>query len=95
MTPNARLAVAALGAAGVGIWAGLVRGSLTIDLGKGRTVQPLGPLTWRIAAPRELVYEVLSSPYLERTPKVLTNPDTPPSLDVNEDLFPRDEFSLP
>lgn len=71
MTPNARLAVAALGAAGVGIWAGLVRGSLTIDLGKGRTVQPLGPLTWRIAAPRELVYEVLSSPYLERTPRAL------------------------
>jgi hypothetical protein len=71
MTARARLALAALGATGVGLWAGLVRGSLTIDVGIGRTVRPLGPLTWRIAAPRELVFNVLSAPYLERAPRAL------------------------
>ena len=39
--------------------------------------------------------EALLAPYLERTPKVLTNVGTPPPPDVNEDLFPRDEFGVP
>jgi hypothetical protein len=60
---------AALGGMGVGLYA--VRGSLTVDLGIGRSVRPLGPFTWRIAAPRELVFEVISAPYLRRTPRGL------------------------
>lgn len=44
----------------VGIWSLVVRGALTLDLGVGRRLQPLGPLTVRIAAPREVVFEVVS-----------------------------------
>lgn len=51
----------------VGIWSLVVRGALTLDLGVGRRLQPLGPLTVRIAAPREVVFEVVSGPYLGRT----------------------------
>jgi hypothetical protein len=61
---------AAVGGVGLGIY-GLVRGSLTVDLGIGRTMRPLGPLTWRIAAPREVVFEVIAAPYLRKTPRAL------------------------
>ena len=60
--------MAALGGLGLGLYALLVRGSLTVDLGIGRTVRPLGPFVSQIAAPRDLVVEVISSPYLGRTP---------------------------
>jgi hypothetical protein len=63
--------VGALAGAAAGLWALLVRGTVTVDLGIGRTLRPLGPLTARIAAPRALVFEVLSSPYLRRTPRAL------------------------
>jgi hypothetical protein len=46
-------------------------GAITVDLGVGRTVQPLGPVTRRIAAPRELVFDVIAAPYLGRTPRAL------------------------
>jgi hypothetical protein len=49
----------------------LVRGSLTLDLGIGRSVRPLGPLGWRIEAPREVVFDVVSAPYLGRMPRAL------------------------
>jgi hypothetical protein len=68
---RARGALAALGATGVGLWAAVVRGPVTLDLGVGRTVRPLGPLRVRITAPRTLVFELLSAPYLERTPRAL------------------------
>jgi hypothetical protein len=55
----------------LGLWALLVRGSLTVDLGVGRRYRPLGPLRVRIAAPREVVYDVVSSPYLGRTPRAV------------------------
>jgi len=58
------------GAAGVAFGL-LVRGRLTIDLGVGRSLRPLGPLTLRIDAPREVVFEVISAPYLGRTPRTL------------------------
>lgn len=65
----------AAGGALVGIGAGLygllVRGDLTLDLGIGRTLRPLGPLTVRIEAPREVVFDVISAPYLGRTPRAL------------------------
>ena len=61
----------AIAGVGVALWALLVRGSLTVDLGVGRRYRPLGPLRVRIAAPREIVYDVVSSPYLGRTPRAL------------------------
>ena len=44
----------------------MARGRLTLDTGWGRTVTPVGPITMRIAAPRELVFDYLASPYLGR-----------------------------
>lgn len=49
----------------------LARGALTVDLGVGRRLRPLGPLTVRVAAPRDLVFDVVSAPYLGRTPRAL------------------------
>ena len=49
----------------------LVRGSLGLDLGVGRRLRPLGPIVVPIAAPRETVFDVVASPYLDRTPKAL------------------------
>jgi len=43
-------------------------GRLHLDLGWGRSLHELGPITIRIAAPRELVFEIISAPYLGRTP---------------------------
>jgi hypothetical protein len=71
VTGRARLEAAGLAGIGLAAYLLLARGSLTVDLGIGRRVRPLGPLTWQIAAPRELVYEVISSPYLRRTPRAL------------------------
>jgi hypothetical protein len=71
VTRKERLTFAALGAVGVGLYALVVRGSLTLDLGIGRSIRPLGPSSWRIAAPRELVFEVISAPYLQKTPHAL------------------------
>jgi hypothetical protein len=76
MTPPALLRRRALAATGVaatlgGVFALLVRGELTIDIGVGRTLRPLGPLTWRIEAPPEVVFDVISAPYLDRTPHAL------------------------
>jgi hypothetical protein len=67
-----RVATAAgLGGGVAGIVALLARGSVTIDVGIGRTFRPLGPLTVHIAAPREVVFDVVSAPYLRRTPRAL------------------------
>jgi hypothetical protein len=49
----------------------LARGELTLDTGIGRTVQPLGPVEFSIAAPREIVFDVIATPYLGRTPRAL------------------------
>lgn len=65
-----RVALALAGAA-FGLWALLVRGSLGLDLGLGRRLRPLGPITVSIGAPRETVFDVIAAPYLERTPKAL------------------------
>ncbi len=63
------LAGAAVG--GTLAWALTVRGSLTVDLGVGRRYRSLGPATLRIAAPREVVFDVIAEPYLGRTPQGL------------------------
>jgi hypothetical protein len=62
---------AGIAAALGGVSALLARGGLTIDLGIGRTLRPLGPLSWQIEAPPEVVFEVIAAPYLERTPRAL------------------------
>jgi polyketide cyclase/dehydrase/lipid transport protein len=49
----------------------VVRGALTLDLGVGRRIRPLGPLQVVISAPRETVFDVIATPYLGRTPRAL------------------------
>ncbi len=71
MIGKKHVALAALGGTGVGVYALLVQGKLTVDVGIGRTVRPLGPLVWHIAAPRDIVFDVISAPYLRRTPRAL------------------------
>lgn len=44
----------------------LAMGRLHLDLGWGRSFLELGPITIGIAAPRELVFEIISAPYLGR-----------------------------
>jgi hypothetical protein len=46
----------------------LAMGRLHLDLDWGRSIHRLGPITTRIAAPRELVFEMIAAPYLGRTP---------------------------
>jgi hypothetical protein len=46
----------------------LAMGRLHLDLGWGRSIHQLGPIVTRIAAPRELVFEMIAAPYLGRTP---------------------------
>ncbi len=50
----------------------LANGAMTLDLGTGRRLQSLGPLVRPIAAPREVVFDVIASPYLGRTPRALS-----------------------
>ena len=59
--------------AGAGAYALLVRGALTLDLGVGRRIRPLGPITRMIAAPREIVFDVIAGPYLGQTPRAMAD----------------------
>ncbi len=58
------------GAAG-GAYVLLIRGALTLDLGVGRRLRQLGPITQTIAAPPETVFDVVAGPYLARTPRAM------------------------
>ncbi len=49
----------------------LINGSLTLDLGLGRRIQPLGPVSWEIAAARERVFDIIEAPYAGRQPRAL------------------------
>ena len=49
----------------------LASGVVTVDVGVGRRLRPLGPVSWEISAPRELVFDVIAAPYLGRTPRAL------------------------
>ena len=65
-------AVAACGAAGAGgLYLGLVTGAVTLDLGVGRRLRPLGPLEVRVAAPRQVVYDVATAPYVVRPTRAM------------------------
>jgi hypothetical protein len=55
------------------IWGGalllaLAMGRMHLDLGFGRSLHQLGPITTTIRAPRELVFDMISAPYLGRSP---------------------------
>jgi hypothetical protein len=71
MRARGLVGLAGLAGLGVGAWALVVRGSLAPDLGVGRRYRPLGPIAVSIAAPREVVFDVISAPYLGRTPRAL------------------------
>jgi hypothetical protein len=68
-----------LGAATVGAgvaaagYVGLVTGACPLDLGIGRRVRPLGPQLVDMAAPREVVFDVIAEPYLGRAPRALAD----------------------
>jgi|1186.fasta_scaffold117136_1 hypothetical protein len=64
-------ASAGLALAGRGLYRLLARGQLTVDTGIGRSVRPLGPVDFQIAALRGIVFDVIATPYLGRTPKAL------------------------
>lgn len=74
MSRSAQLLLGA--AVGLGLRKGyrlLASGALTLDLGLGRELQPLGPLVQAIRAPREVVFEVIAAPYLGRTPHAMAD----------------------
>jgi hypothetical protein len=62
------IAVIALGALLIGLSAALflllAMGRLHLDLGWGRSLHELGPIEVRIEASRDLVFELISAPYL-------------------------------
>jgi len=85
------LTVATLGGVGLGLYGLVARGSITVDLGVGRTLRPLGPLVWEIAAPRDVVFDVISAPYLRRTPRALH--DKLRVLERGDDLVLAEHFT--
>src|SRR5919106_4694430 len=69
MTLSLRAAVAgSLLAGGAAL---VARAGLTLDIGIGRRIRPLGPIALDIAAPPEVVFDVIAAPYLGRTPRAL------------------------
>src|SRR5918998_3218754 len=49
----------------------VARAGLTLDIGVGRRLRPLGPIALEIAAPPDVVFDVIAAPYLGRTPRAL------------------------
>jgi hypothetical protein len=67
-------------ALGAGLFLLLAMGRLHLDLGWGRSHHALGPIEVAIDAPPELVFEIISAPYVGRAPadtgiKVLARAD--------------------
>ena len=72
LCPMRRILLAGAAIAGArGFYELVARGWLTLDLGIGRRIRPLGPITRTIAAPPELVFDVIAGPYLGRTPRAM------------------------
>lgn len=63
------MAVAGLVAA----YRAVVTGQLTLDTGRGRSTRVLGPLSVRIGAPPDTVFDVIAGPYLGRTPRAMAD----------------------
>ena len=57
----------------VGGYVGVVTGAVTVDLGLGRRTRPLGPQTVDIAAHRELVFDIVTTPYLVRQSRAVAD----------------------
>lgn len=57
---------AVAGAAAAAAYVGLVTGACPLDLGVGRRVRRLTPMEVDVAAPREVVFDVIAQPYLGR-----------------------------
>jgi hypothetical protein len=53
---------------GGALFLALAMGRMHLDLDFGRSLHQLGPITTTIRAPRELVFDMLSAPYLGRSP---------------------------
>jgi hypothetical protein len=70
-----RLLGYAAGGAAVAVagYVGLVTGACPVDLGVGRRTRPLGPQRVEMAAPRELVFDLIAEPYLGRTPRAMAD----------------------
>lgn len=68
-----RMTRVATGLGGVGALAylGLVSGAVPVDVGVGRRVRQLGPLSVDVAAPRDVVFDMVAAPYAERAPRTL------------------------
>jgi hypothetical protein len=62
------VAVSATSAAG---YLGLITAAVPVDLGIGRRHLPLGPHSVDIAAPRDIVFDILAAPYLGRQTRAL------------------------
>jgi hypothetical protein len=69
---KARVLLGGAGALGC-LYVLLVKGALTLDLGIGRALRPLGPIRRDIAAPPELVFDIVAAPYLGKTPRAMSN----------------------
>jgi hypothetical protein len=70
-----RRAVVGTGAALAGFTAYrlVATGALTLDTGVARRTRRLGPLTVEIGAPRDVVFDVIAAPYLERLSRAMAN----------------------
>ncbi|WP_240134531.1 SRPBCC family protein [Streptomyces sp. MUM 178J] len=62
---------AAVGGVAAAAYAGLVTGAVPLDVGAGRRLRPLGPLSVDIRAPREVVFDVIAQPYLGRPTRAM------------------------
>lgn len=71
MRVGSLLGLSGLGALGVLGYRGVVSGALAPDLGVGRRLRELGPLAVEVAAPPEVVFDVIAAPYLGRTPRAM------------------------
>jgi hypothetical protein len=60
-------------AAAAAAYVGLVTGVLPVDLRIGRRARPLGPQVLEVAAPREVVFDVVAQPYLGRPTRALAD----------------------
>jgi hypothetical protein len=54
-------------------YVGLITGACPLDIGIGRRGRPLGPQLVDMAAPREVVFDVIAEPYLGRAPRALAD----------------------
>jgi hypothetical protein len=76
MTPSIRrlLAASALAAGATAVaYVGLATGACPLDLRIGRRERPLGPQHLEVAAPREVVFDLIAEPYLGRAPRALAD----------------------